>query len=64
MEVGVEFLVAGNADFPEHARKKKLGRQEFHFSCHLSREKEELPKFLWKLGVFMKIAVTAQHSLT
>lgn len=58
------FLVAGITDFLEHARKKKPRRHNFHFLLICRAIKEELPKFLWKLSVFMKIAVTAQHSLT
>lgn len=61
---GTGFHLASITDCLEHARKNKSKCFYLQFYPFLYAIKEELPKFLWKLGVFMKIAVTAQHSLT
>lgn len=50
-------------------RLKKAGRKyvkviDSFFYLHIALFIEELPIFLWKLRILMKIAVTAQHSLT
>jgi len=53
-------------EFFEQAQKagRKLQVQFMHFLFAYCAYIEELPIFLWKLRILMKIAVTAHHSLT